>query len=521
MYLPINDEDSNQISDYAPDPPSSPQHALVYATALLAQTERALTDVRRHQSPRNTNAIAAALTAAANSHKVAESWVASARQLIEDKPLLAPLTNAYDQLLSNAQQCGEEIANQMDSTTEIINERECDPHTIHWYINRMQPVHSLAAFRYINAMLSAEHDHDATWNEQYRSACIETMEQLADQPQMAPMAEEHAREVQISPDGFTDAKHETQEAYEQATKQTAELCQQALKSYNENLPLVISPAMQQFPDICADAAQTSMSTLQVYPGFFCSSSTITTMLTDAIRESTDQPVEVVPIPDATELHDGYVAYVAYIHDGQKNVQAIADPYPKGFPSDQAMNHMEAALESLDNQAAASNEQHPTIEWFGFRELIQARMDSAMMEMHDVTKADLLSIINTAKQLKLPHGARIALIEAATNWEPNIAHLILKGTGHASPRLASKKQASAIIKAAQQAGLDPYKLTDLADYLGFDGTQLGVSKPKVSKHVIAQIEKVARQAALPEESIEAMLFELQHNDDFIITKRDIS
>ena len=507
MYKDITNQDFDEPYEHPPEPPSSPEHAVVYAAALLTQAERALTDARQYQTTRNANAMAAAITAATYSHQVGDTWIQSASWLIADNPNHGPLAKTCEHLQQQAQQCAEEIERQTFSAADIMNDDNCEEQTVRWYLNRIQPVHCLAAFRYIQAMLGADHAQDETWNEDYRSACIETMEQLADQPEMAPMDEEEARTAQTRPDGFTNAKRETQEAYEEAKRRTSEFCQQAIRSYNQNIQLVVSPTMESFPDICKAAAETPMSTLQVYPGLFCSRQAIVDLMTEAFKGMTDLPVEVVPPQHLPTGDEGYVAYVLYIHRGQKHVQAVADPYPKGFPADQAVGHMEAALEYLEQQEHAHDERPPELQWCGFRELIQARMDAAMMELHDVSQADLLCIIDTAKRLKLPHGARIALIEAATNWEPDIAELILNGTGHANPRMATRQQASRIIKAARQAGLDDYKLADMAEYLGYEDTQLGIAKPKVSRHALKQIEQAGRTAGLPRDSIESMLYEL--------------
>ena len=508
MYQGITNQDFDDPYEHPPEPPTSPEHAVVYATALLTQAERALTDARQHQITRNANAVAAAITAATYSHHVADSWILSASWLIADNTNHSPLAKTCDQLHQQAQQCAEEIERQTSSVADIMNDGNCEEQTIRWYLSRMQPVHSLAAFRYIQAMLSADHAQDNTWNEDYRSACIETMEQLADQPAMAPMEDEEARAVQTRPDGFTDAKRETQEAYEEATRRTLEFCQQAIRSYNENIPMVISPTMKNFPGICKAAAETPVSTLQVYPGLFCSRQTIVDLMTETFKGMTDLPVEVVTPQHLPSADEGYVAYVLYIHQGQKYVQAVADPYPKGFPADQAVEHMEAAMEYLEQQESAYDETHPELQWCGFRELIQARMNAAMMELHDVSQDDLLGVIDAAKRLELPHGARIALIEAATNWEPTIAQLILKGTGHAASKMATRRQASEIIKAARQAGLDEYKLADIAEYLGYEDTTLGIAKPKVSRRALKQIEQAGIAAGLPRDSIESMLYELE-------------
>ena len=43
------------------------------------------------------------------------------------------------------------------------------------------------------------------------------------------------------------------------------------------------------------------------------------------------PVEITPFETDPAEDEGHVAYVIYIHRGQKRIQAIEDPYPKGFP----------------------------------------------------------------------------------------------------------------------------------------------------------------------------------------------
>ena len=190
----------------------------------------------------------------------------------------------------------------------------------------------------------------------------------------------------------------------------------------------------------------------MHPGLFCSRQAINDILKKAFDGMSELPVEIIPFETDPTEDEGYVAYVIYIHQGQKHIQAIEDPYPKGFPADQAVEHMEAALEYLEQQEDDYGNAHPALEWCGFREVIRARMDAAMLDLHDVSREDLLSVIETGKRLRLPHGARIAMIDAATCWEPSVVELILKGTQHANPKLATKQQASQIVRPGRlQAG----------------------------------------------------------------------
>ena len=490
------------------DETTSVEHAIVYATAMLTQMERAMTDVRQYRSTKNATATAAALAVATHCHRVATSWVLSASWIIADNPAHAPLKKACDHLHQQAQQSGEDIEHQMLQAADIMNDDDCHEQTIRWYVNRMQAVHTLAAFRYIQAMLGADHANDDTWNEAYRSACIETMEQMAERPEMEPMDEAEARAAQIRPDGFTDAKRELQQAHEDARRQMADLCRRAVQAYSESIPLVASPAMQRFPNLCQAAAEKEVSSLQVHPGLFCSRQAINDILKKAFDGMSELPVEITPFETDPTEDEGYVAYVIYIHQGQKHIQAIEDPYPKGFPADQAVEHMEAALEYLEQQEDDYGNAHPALEWCGFREVIRARMDAAMLDLHDVSREDLLSVIETGKRLRLPHGARIAMIDAATCWEPSVVELILKGTQHANPKLATKQQASQIVQAARQAGLDDYKLAELAEMLGYQASEIGVTKPTVPDRTLARLERAAQAAGLPRESIESMLYALE-------------
>ena len=135
----------------------------------------------------------------------------------------------------------------------------------------------------------------------------------------------------------------------------------------------------------------------------------------------------------------------YIHQGQKHIQAIEDPYPKGFPADQAVEHMEAALEYLEQQEDDYGNAHPALEWCGFREVIRARMDAAMLDLHDVSREDLLSVI---------------------------------------------------------------ELAELAEMLGYQASEIGVTKPTVPDRTLARLERAAQAAGLPRESIESMLYALE-------------
>ena len=233
------------------DETASVEHAIVHATAMLTQMERSMTDVRQYRSAKNANALAVAT----HCHRVATSWVLSASWIIADNPAHAPLQKACDHLNRRAQQSGADIEHQMLRAADIrnwnrMNEDDCHEQTIRWYVNRMQAVQTLAAFRYIQAMLGADHANDDTWNEAYRQRASRPWSSWPSRPEMEPMDEGEARAARMRPDGFTDAKRELQQAHEDARRQMADLCRQAVQAYSESIPLGASPTMQRFPNLC-------------------------------------------------------------------------------------------------------------------------------------------------------------------------------------------------------------------------------------------------------------------------------
>ena len=179
---------------------------------------------------------------------------------------------------------------------------------------------------------------------------------------MSPWTKAEARAVQIRLDGFTAAKRELQQAHEDARRQMVDLCRRAVQAYSESIPLVASPAMQRFPNLCQAAAEKQVSSLQVYPGLFCSRQAINDILKKAFDGMSELPVEITPFETDPAEDECYVAYVIYIHRGQKHIQAIEDPYPKGFPADQAVEHMEAAREYSSNRKTTTETR--TRHWSG-------------------------------------------------------------------------------------------------------------------------------------------------------------
>ena len=508
MYRAEHSCDTHHEPNLAPE---TTETALVYTTAMLTQAERALTDTRKYQNVDNPDAAFAAIANASACHEIATQWLASAAETSQtDTASQTVLHEMHSKLAGQAQKMHTVIEFAMAEIMESLSQFGHASDTSSWYSNRRQPVHALAAFRYIQTLLNADHTNDSTWSQAYHTACIETMEQLAQQPIFEPMDEAEARRIQTRYHAFTNAKREAQQEYEDATRQLAQLCEQALQAYNDAIPLVVSPKMQGFPILTQTLTEMPLSTLGLLPGLYYNYAIID-MLAQHLEQLSDLPVETPPRNDSTPHDEGFIAYVAFIHQGVKYIQAVADPYPKGFPADLVVEHMEASLDHLETRYNSPGANNTALAWCGFDETISARLDSAIMGLHDITAADLIQIINVANRLRLPHGARIAMFEAATSWDSAVAALILRDTPHANPRLASRRQASKIVHAARQAGLDNYKLAELAEVLGHSPQRLGVKTPKLPPHTVATLRETAQQAGLPPAAIDAMLEALEPSD----------
>ena len=492
--------------------PENAETAIVYTTAMLTQAERALTDARKHQNSDNPDAALAAIANASYCHNIATQWLASADQLSKQAPDISVPHDTHNSLSIKAQQLGTVMQFTLEEAVETIQLLGHDEDTLRWYSNRMQPVHTLASFRYIQTLLNADHSTDTTWNEQYRTACIETMEQLAYQPQFEPMDDLEAQRLQAKPDAYTADKLDAQQNYEHATRQISQLCAAALQDYNDAIPLVTSPAMRWFPILSKSLAEMPISTLGLLPGLHCNETTTQHMLPQILGDVLIPPVPPAPQHDTGPQDEGFIAYVAFIYDGAKYIQAIQDPYPKGFPANLVVEHMEASIHHIMECMDSPDEQHPALTSCGFLETMEARLTSALLGLHDVTADDLMTLINVANKLRLPHGARVAMIDAVSNWDMDLVALILKDTPYAYPKMASRKQAGKIVHAARQAGLDHYQLVQLAEMLGHEPRKLGVKTPRLSARTFDALRETAQQVGLPPEAINSMLDALEDSDE---------
>ena len=79
-------------------------------------------------------------------------------------------------------------------------------------------------------------------------------------------------------------------------------------------------------------------------------------------------------------------------------------------------------------------------------------------------------------------------------------------GHWHKR-ATKKQAQRILNTAKQQGIDTYTLAEIAEALGYDPHELGITRPIPSQHQLGAVLEAAEEAGLPPDTLARVIEQL--------------
>ena len=270
--------------------------------------------------------------------------------------------------------------------------------------------------------------------------------------------------------GYTKLQEDSLTA--EALHQCHEAHKQELANFNEGLNTRLGPALEQLPEELKDQAKS----ITVEPIGFQSG-----VLAQQPSEAQEQTL--------------YLSYLAYSHDGQRQVHAVSDPHPKGFPENLAFNHLkQIAEEAYHSNQAWSQVLQPTV---------AERLELAALDLHTVTPHGLQDFFTQALNRGLNKAAVHYMIESATDSSPEATQTLLTMGGMDGP-LASQQQAAAVINAGKRAGLDEKLLNKLASEMGWHNPEnLGITLPKPGRKTLRRIARAADRAGFPPDAVERM------------------
>ena len=213
-------------------------------------------------------------------------------------------------------------------------------------------------------------------------------------------------------------------------------------------------------------------------------------------------------PDTGEYME---AFISYVHDGQRHLKAVQDPYPTGFPQNTAMYHIHLVQDVIQEAWNNGTLSMPASYILQNRTHDAYHMANAML--HDIPAADLDSVADTARSNGAPDGT-VALIMNVITQDNARAVAPEPGQSHRWwQRETTLKQAKATVEAAKELGLDHNALTSIGTALGYSPNELDIQYIPLSDPAIDSITERAREIGIPDDTLEHLAHTLRISSSF--------
>ena len=191
-----------------------------------------------------------------------------------------------------------------------------------------------------------------------------------------------------------------------------------------------------------------------------------------------------------------VPYMTFVYHRTIYLKTINEPYPKEFPQSLAQDYAEVAagtiLPALDPESDEIMLHHQS----RLNTMVDTMQNAARLDMHTVTPEDLQGIIRRAKAANLPRGAQTTILDALTECDEDLANTVLQDPAGRWRKRVNKKQALKLLHAARQNGIDAHTMAELADFMGYNPTDLQIAVPALTKHQFDTIVDAVEKAGLP-------------------------
>ena len=275
----------------------------------------------------------------------------------------------------------------------------------------------------------------------------------------------------------TDQDADQENQVSDAMAHCRRLHQEERESFNADLPVRLGEAFEGLsPEMLEKARAVPVETLEFETG----------VITDSERRT------VPGHPHPIDLH---CSHVAFFHQGNKHVKGVGDPYPKDYPAELAHRHATEVLTSLDHPDPALLQ--------GVQNTARHLQTLAENSLHCLTQTGLREFMEAARSAGLPNGGIQAMLNVATTYDRSLTNQLMLTGGIAKPT-ASTQQVKQVLQAARRAGLDDYKLREIAEALDHDDTAaLNIPTRTVSPKKVRSIANAARRAGFSQEAIKSI------------------
>ena len=376
------------------------------------------------------------------------------------------------------------VTKRADETAQHLPQlREAIPQTVAEGLHRTALAHyrisQEKAFSRVLGKFEEIEYRKANWEGTARTEYVQTLQQMASTPM------EILRETGEPGPGSREPGEALEQAAREAKEKTKAGLTRALTKYNKKLGTQVSPSLKDLPELEQELRNTLLPAMGCISGFLYSTQA------NSPQDGTQ---------DGTQT--GAIGWTAFIHKGQRVLKTLTDPYPKGFSQRDAMIQGDQIADNL-RTTIMNNEEMPTDVIMSFQLMIQSARAATEKGLHTVTREDLQKIMDTADQEGLPKGAQAAMIRGMTEEDPLAAEFVCHGHREFQ-HTASLSQAQAVVKAAQELGLDSFATHELAKAMGHPPADASVVITPLKVSALEQVFRTAMGLDLPQEVAETLI-----------------
>ena len=341
-------------------------------------------------------------------------------------------------------------------------------HAMEWYQHCFRCRANLRAVEHCRDRLAGVGDHDPA-GVAYLEALIDASEDL--DLELDEFISHRGRNLDLTPQEDRD------EAYGLACRallEIQEITDREIRAYDTRVTVRLSPMLARVPALAQQVADIPLGPNQFAHEYFFNGDDKGTGLT----------VDIDPL-----------ACVAFNHRGVKYVKSATEPYPKGYPFTLAQRHMNSLLADLEEAREEDDVAVPETLFANVR----AMESAAELFLHDISAEDIDVLVALATGLGVTRVGVLDMLDVLTFHDAEAARLLVGSPG-LDPRLATVEQATAIIAAAREAGLDPAALRRLANTLGYQPETLGIAVRLPEAKTAARLVQTALDVGFPDDAV---------------------
>ena len=459
--------------------PSIPnqESALAYLYVINQQIDTLLDHTNKETRRGNINGASGAISVAVNMSPYSQSIKSKVEKTMAgvDEPILLSLIEKTSRIPKRCEQATAQITAMQNPHGQVP-----ELTTIQWYANRYLILSTLEAFHTCRNTFRPRKT-----SQEKRAAYITAAEYLTESKKLIPMDNQTMDHIIATDDGYNTHKVKLQEACNRADRTIEEGVKSMVQQYNREAEIITSPILLNNPDFSfARVVPDNISTIRPNIGFYMGKA-----------EHDEHGISHM-------VQDPHVI-ICFIHMGTKITKTFLEPYPPGYPRedalvhiDQAKSHLGTAISTMARRTGIDHEKtHHAFHTIGFGEHISMMESMIHNGMHDIPEQNFKTLLETTENNGLPNGAKGVIINAMSDAHQYSIQLINQMTGNL-PTL-TQKQAKAALVAAENAGADQMTIAQVAALLGYPNDDDITNGEPYDSQTVNTITSKARELGFPE------------------------